>query len=270
VTGRPPTPPYLDLSFYYSNIAESDAFASLAMSLLARDARFIEASVIQGSGSRARHCGRDVLTSADTVLPITSEEAILNALRNPDTKVSRLTVERALPHTPGVEEHLTYIPLQTENAIREDQHPIVLVAEGDAWDFDSADPHAEQKHRRACWAGREAYELLRALTMETRPAYAAIAVERTVESPADLRDAPEEATAFSDFFVADGYVGGDAIDDIRRLFDGAHIEEWADGIYVSCIPYFNPTQTRRVGSLREPMAAVATLLGNAPNAMAFA
>src|SRR5205823_4269453 len=75
----------------------------------------------------------------------------------------------------------------------------------------------------------------------TNPAYAAITVEAPMKCPYDLRLNPESA-GFLDFFISEKYIGHDAIERIRQIYQGAYIESVSNGLYISCVSDFNPSR----------------------------
>jgi hypothetical protein len=138
---------------------------------------------------------------------------------------------------------VTYLSVSA-SAARADRHPLALRLDAELLD----DVSSESEARQAARFSEAVYEFFLALVGRLRPSYGAIAVEYGLETPTDLgRDA--RSLAFLDFYVSASFLGAASLRKVKDIFAEAHIEETADGIYVSASG-FNPdgTQLDRVAA----------------------
>jgi hypothetical protein len=225
--------PYLALNFHYGQEPEQAAFVRVIRALIDLGAAL--------TGEALAHIGTDAREPFGFPhewprerIPV--EPGNLDRLmRDPEMRpVSVYMFDAGGLGQPQVAEHVGYVGI-SRAAASVDWHPIGI-------DTDGA-PFAPGAHPDlARHAGKKIYRRFKALIEGTEPAYAAIPASSGLKCPTDLRLSTNHR-GFRDFFVSALYVGAPQMRVIRDLYDGAYMEELADGLYISCCEFFNPART---------------------------
>ena len=221
--------PFLELGFYFQDLADADAFTRVAHVLLARGSTFLAARGWRGPGRRTRPF-ESIRDKAYGDLTAQAEQ-LETVLTDPDLRVMELTFN----HVVGISkapEQLGYFGVFSEEASLLDQHPIKILAEGGAF----SGLHEPERGRAP---GRRTYEVFRELVETLAPSYASITVEAPVECPTDLHRDPR-THAFMDFFVNERFIGSNDLAAVARLYEGAYQQRIGEGLYVSTYQYWNP------------------------------
>jgi hypothetical protein len=230
--------PLLEFGFYWADISETTALARLVATLLDYHAVWL-----QGVCRVSTYAGRE--QSID--LPGFAE--LENCLTAPDWRVVDvgLALEHATDTVSGVAEQVRLWPPRTWTPSDASARPVTILTEGhwtETWIASTA-AAARASRQQARTLGRRAKDRFCALVAATHPAFAAITVERSLPSPAELRRQPD-VHAFSDFWINRTYVGAAAMARIEQAYANAYCETVGDGLYISCYPYLNP-QGRNLG-----------------------
>jgi len=220
--------PFLEIGFYFADLADADAYAKLARAILARGSHFIEAECWRGPGERSRpfESKRDKISEP---LPLRADQ-LQGALEDPDLRVMEVSFDRIIGISKAPE-RLEYVSVFSEQAALLDRHPIVILAEGEPF----SGPHEPD---RGLKPGKKIYHAFRDLVIAVEPSYACIRVEAATECPTDLHQDPRGFA--DDFFVDSAFVGASGLATIARLFGGAYQERMGNGLYVSAYRYLNP------------------------------
>ncbi len=229
-----PTPPLLELGFYFSDRSDYVALEQVVASLAHGGAQLSGTIHVQrGANVRATpFCGADDLPTASVAL--TSRAELHQQLLWPDQRVISVGMRGALPSTDEPAE-VALLPI-SERARYIDQHPISIALSGRRLRNPAEVGRGTAADARL---GLQVYRLFRQLVEELRPTYATLAIERRLRSPIDLREQPDPLL-FHDCFVQQQLLATRDAETLARLFADAHREVLADGLYLSGTQYFNP------------------------------
>jgi hypothetical protein len=228
---REPEAPFLELHFYLTDNTDPWNLYRVVRELVNLRANLVGSiAVHEGSGVRDSPF-RSPLFEDMHDLEMRDLSRFDELLRDENLRPVRVLMTSASGTTEDVAELITFDRISEEAAIQ-DRHPIAIYTSGDAFNLDDA----EESQR----IGLRAYRRFRELVERLKPTYAAITVEEALECLTDLRLKGPSFMAFRNFYVSGREFGGQMLSELRSIFDGAFIEEMADGLYISCWPDFNP------------------------------
>lgn len=147
----------------------------------------------------------------------------------------------------------------SEQAAQYDTPAVTILSTGNIFSLARNSLSDSKKYNeKARKAGKKTYEQFKDIIEVLKPAYGSIAIEWSLESPADLRLDPR-SLAFRNFYVSYS-VGIDLINQLRQLFDAAYIEDLSSGIYISCTSEFNPKRLQ-INLATPPWDRISTEVG---------
>jgi hypothetical protein len=229
-----PAGPFVELSFYFSDMPESSVMRLMVKSLLDRDAEFAGVgNVHQGEGIKEKpYAG--IMESLLNEVRISSMDELDRILDDQNSRLVQIIMNRATGVNLHTSEILTFTSISPEAAIH-DQHPIAIWTEGDLF----SGTFIRHITNQAKKFGKQIYQRFIELLPELNPAYAAITSEWGLECPFDLRHDPR-SISFIDFYVSRSFIGSDGIESIRKRLSNYYQEVIADGIYISGFEFLNP------------------------------
>lgn len=250
-----PTPPFLELSFYFAEMADTDALVHVLAALTSEGAQFAGSGMVH-SGRRigeAQFSGiNDALLEAVSLNNL--DEAKIYATVA-DIRLVQVEMRGASAAGRTRSELITYISI-SPGAMLNDHHPIAIWTTGALFSGPADKSRRRQRRRVGSQIQQRFLDLIRIL----RPSYAAVTVEIALECPTDLRiDA--RTGAFQEFYVSENYLGAHRMSRVLNSFPNAYRETIADGWYISCWGDFNP-QGREVehGEANKGSSAVVALI----------
>ena len=231
-------PPYLEISFYFSDTSESDSFQEIFSVLRKMGTNYLTEEgvlVYQAEYARAENFPSVHHAPSQEIVRMELDE-LISAMMDEKTKVLQVGLVDAVGTVEGGIELLTYSPISSEAAMRGDHHPISLLTTGGlfALPLEERKPLGQIKK-----ASRKVYQRFCDLVRALSPSYGAITIEYPLECPEDLR-IDSRSLAFRDFFMSDSFLGSSSMRKIEDLFKGAHQEKIGDGLYISSSKFMNP------------------------------
>ena len=254
-----PEPPYLELSFYLADVTDGAGLSALASEVMRGGAR-LEGTVRVHRGPRI---GERVFASITDeplqTMSVSDRTALGLLMSDPLVRVIQVDMVGVVSGFPDRTSILTFQSVSVD-AAKYDHHPVAVWTDGEVFSGPFRTSRAEE-------AGKSGMLILRtflSLVEQLRPSYAAITSEYPLECPFDLRKDPR-SLAFCNFYVSASYLQPPARDRIRSLYAEAHVEEFADGLYVSCSREFNSSAIDLPGLTQQRLSREASrIIASAP------
>ena len=232
---RMPYGPFLEISFYFSNMPETAVIRLLVKSLLEQGAKFTGIGKAH-SGNNINGKPFDLITcSLLHEVSISSMYDVDRVLNDQDKRLIQIQMTNVTRPNPRTVEILTFLSISPE-AANYDHHPITIWTEGGSF----CGNFPQLYRGRVTQFGNKIYHFFIDILGKLYPDYAAITVEWPLECPYDLHQDPR-SLSFKDFYISQPFIGETEFGKIRQEFSTAYQEVVANGVYISGYKYLNPS-----------------------------
>jgi hypothetical protein len=235
VTMRRPQPPFLELGFYMEPLPDAAALGLMARALRSMGVRFSGEAVVRHGGPSP-----DDVTLEDIAV---GEREIVQRLESPTSTLFAVGA-------PGAAGGASDVLTRTGGWNAAPHNAIAIWTDDVVFDR----PDAE--------AARFVRERFAQVVEAVRPMYAAITVEEGLPSPVRLRRDPR-TRAFNDFYLSSELVARVGASRLADLYEHAHREPLAGGVYVSSTPALNSRGIAAKGDRWTASMALARAVGEA-------
>lgn len=208
---RPPLPPFVELGFYSEHLRPKDFLLSVAALLAERGGRAESYHVHRGRGI----VGSKSVSEHERVRFPLDSLAGLSELR--DDLLISVEMSNALSYENGRFTTITRVIDEVDSSAS------LVAVLGSGTDFEG--PKAAKFGK----AGREVKEIFLSIVRATEPSFATITVDWPIASPRAIQGSVKAEADYSDYFVAESFLGAAAIDELSALEGSVRI---ADGLLV--------------------------------------
>lgn len=231
---RPPSPPFVELSFYAHDRPERELLGNVASHLAARGATSTGRALVHSGVGREEPFGGPTDSVARAVAV---PELSADALDAVEGRLVEIEVAGAFRYDRQRHARVTFQRVDKDH-VGQDRHPVTVWASGDGF---SGPPTATTRR-----AGKEVREVFDDLVEAVRPSYAAITVAFPLLSPKGMAADLRTAAYYGDFFLSGGYVGEEALAEVQRaaVAAGCSVAPLADGVVVMSYAPFGGSGVR--------------------------
>lgn len=225
---RYPSAPNIEMGFYLGPRSETPALQRLVRAIVQEGNWKVErAALLVAPG--AGHLKFEGVADLDGVseVPVHDDRVLDERFDRDDV----LVLQVGLASSDGRSVELATHCRMSRRALASDVHPVAVLVGGSGFE-------GYEATRLRVRQGRDAYRQFCLLVRSLVPIYATITVELQLLCPTDLQvQAPEGL--FRSFFLADALLESGP-NRVRRLAEGAYVEDVGPGIYISTDSIFSP------------------------------
>jgi hypothetical protein len=233
-------PPFSHLGFYYSEIAGAEAFYKIYSFLLARGALAIGKFCIEQRRETETPSFTHKVGWFAPIAKVVQTDNPEVLFTDSDIRVHFCYLLNAVGTRDNTEEMLMHVNI-SETAAQRDHYPIELVVDGSMY-FPVKYMTAEQLNF-ARLAGLREYQTFIDIVEATKPNYATLTTEQSIQSPTDLEQAAFPLQ-FHNFYISSQYFPTELVrENILNLYKDAYIQELSEGFYISTWHFLNPQKT---------------------------
>lgn len=237
---RSPQAPQMEISFYFAEKQDADAYSDIVLTLLETGAQLTGSGyAFEGDSIRTKPF-EGIYDYSLTAVEGIDEQSLRNSLTDPDLRVFQIGMKGASGIVGEINEIVSYIRI-SEQASHSDNHPVSILSEGDflCGPLGLTGKESRLFLKKAQRMGRQVYNRFIMLCNKLSPSYAAIMVERALICPTDLR-VKNDSFCFHDFYINTNNIPLPQLAHIQKLYPGIYQETLPHGQYFSSTAILNP------------------------------
>jgi hypothetical protein len=210
---REPLPPFVEPSFYFSNLSTRDALLAVARHLVDRGAHIIDGTLGELGDADA---AADLKFSSVERIAVDNIDDLLSIQAKTGRALADVTLAEVGQGSAGRNVIVRALSIP-EAAVGTDHHPISIACDGRAFE-----PNVSPAQRKR--AARDMLTFFETLVSALRPSYGAILFEYPLPSPYEVAERPD-GFEFADCYLSKDYLDGSITKHASNL---RHNGQWLD------------------------------------------
>jgi hypothetical protein len=210
---REPLPPFVEPSFYFSNLSTHDALLAVVCHLVDRGAHIIDGALGELGDADA---SADLKFSSVERVAVDGKDGLLSIHAKTGRAIADVTLADVGQGSAGRNAIVRALSIP-EAAVGADHHPISIACDGRAFEPDVS--RAQRKR-----AAGDVLAFFTELVSALRPSYGAILFEYPLPSPYEVAERPD-GFEFADCYLSKGYLDDSMMKHASSLRDNG---QWID------------------------------------------